>query len=261
MLLQKTTLVKMFNIVFLAAGKGSRMQGMNGQFPKCLMKFGNGTILSNLVEAALPINPNKISIVGGYGINHLSEYINSCYWGKQVNLINNEKYAYDRNIYSAFKAQKNHLGEGGVLFVETDTYLTNEAWQIIENALLKQVSFITVSKNYSKENTGGFVVSDNADNLIKLGYQPKYLNELEGAHRMAGMLYISSKDMQKDFELRKKLAYKDIDRYYFESLIDFEDKFSIKILSLPENFISAFNTKEEYYETLRSANSIKSTDI
>ncbi len=53
-----------FNIIILAAGKGTRMHSST---PKVLHEIGGKSILARVIESAKTLNPSKIIVVYGYG--------------------------------------------------------------------------------------------------------------------------------------------------------------------------------------------------
>lgn len=226
------------------------MSGANGVGPKCLMPSGSGTVLSQIVEGIMTLSPQKICIVGGYGADQLQEYIDGSPWRNSVIMVKNDKYSEDRNIYSALLGQRKVHGNGGVLFVETDTHLAPAAWEVISAGLTLGKSFICVSQNYSRENTGGYVLTDKHGRVAEIGYQPEFIARLEGADRMAGMYFVAAEEVKAEQELREKAAKISIDDYYFASLIGYEDAFDFSTITIHKNQIGAFNTKAEYTETL-----------
>ena len=240
----------MFSVVLLAAGRGSRMSGANGVGPKCLMPSGKGTVLSQIVEGILRLSPQKICIFGGYGADQLQEYIDGAPWRNSVTMIKNDKYSMDRNIFSALLGQRKVQGNGGILFVETDTHLAPAAWKVIGAGLTLGKSFICVSQSYSRKNTGGYVLTDKHGRVTEIGYQPKFITRLEGADRMAGMFFVAAEEVRAERELREKAVKISIEDYYFASLIGYEDDFDFRTVTIPKNQIGAFNTKAEYAETM-----------
>ena len=56
------------NIVFLAAGKSSRIYKEVGK-PKCLLKINNQSIISNLLKNLKGLKIKKINIVVGFKSN------------------------------------------------------------------------------------------------------------------------------------------------------------------------------------------------
>ena len=247
----------MFSVVLLAAGSGSRMLGANGAGPKCLMPTGSGTVLSEIVEGILTLSPQKICIVGGYGADQLQEYIDGAPWRNSVTMITNSKYSKDRNIFSALLGQRKVQGNGGILFVETDTYLAPAAWKVISAGLAQGKSFICVSQSYSRENTGGYVITDEHGRVTEVGYQPKFTHRLEGADRMAGLFFVAAEEVTAEQELREKAVKTSIDDYYFASLIGCEKAFDFRTVTIHQNQIGAFNTRDEYTDTLDRVGSPK----
>ena len=236
--------------MFLCAGRGSRMKGVNRAVPKCLMPIGSETFLSFMVSGVISLCPERIIIVGGYGMDALRSYSQVQNWKKHIELVENTEFKRDKNIYSALLGQKNANPGKGILFVETDSYLTEDAWFSINKALSQGRSFICVSEFYSRKNTGGVVKTDQEGRVTDIGYAPKYDPFFEGAHRMAGIFYISEKDVSNHSKLLEFAARKNIDQYHFAPLMGREAEFDIFAAILPKGSINAFNTVSEYKKTL-----------
>ncbi len=244
----------MFDIVLLAAGRGSRMGGANGNQPKCLMPFKSGTVLSDLISNLLHLSPRTIKIIGGFGYENLKRYIEEHFknTSTEIELIRNDYFEKDRNIYSALIGQEAIGIHGGVLFFETDTIITPSVVFKLKNYLAKGKSFIGVSDRYHSKNTGGFVIEDESGSVVEIGYKPKFDWKLRGSHRMAGFLYVCQKDFDIDLKLRKSLCKSNIDNYYFASMYGSEHLYDICVLQVEEHMIKSFNTVTEYTDVALS---------
>jgi 1L-myo-inositol 1-phosphate cytidylyltransferase len=62
-------------VVIIAAGMGSRLWGSTNKIPKTLLPFGNGTILSMIIENFKTIGFNKFVIVVGFKSEYITEYV------------------------------------------------------------------------------------------------------------------------------------------------------------------------------------------
>ncbi len=240
----------MFDVVLLAAGRGIRMEGANGNKPKCLMPLKSGTVLSDLIDKLSLLSPRKIKVVGGFGYENLKSYLegHSTHLQKDIELIRNNKFELDRNIYSALIGQESMDANAGVLFVEADIVLLDPVLEKIKNYILDGRSFIGVSGRYHSKNTGGYVILDEFGYIVAIGYQQSFEAKLEGSHRMIGFLYVSEQDFHVDLNLRKKLCNIDIDNYYFASIYKKEHLLDLRALEIEENLVRSFNTMIEYNE-------------
>ena len=54
-----------FKVIIIAAGLGSRLK-VNGNLPKCLLKFGKKTLLQHQIDAYADAGIKRLSIVRGY---------------------------------------------------------------------------------------------------------------------------------------------------------------------------------------------------
>ena len=95
--------------LILAAGRGTRIQSIHGDHPKCLIKSGNGrTILDHQIESLLSAGITDIGIVVGYEkeqiVGHVFENCRAT-WDR-FSFIENPRYAATNNIYSFWLAEK-----------------------------------------------------------------------------------------------------------------------------------------------------------
>jgi L-glutamine-phosphate cytidylyltransferase len=86
--------------VILAAGRGGRLQPVIGDRPKCLARIGTRTLLDRQVEALRIAGINRITVVGGFGIDLLRRL---CPGG--LEFVQNERYASTNSLYSLWLAR------------------------------------------------------------------------------------------------------------------------------------------------------------
>jgi len=95
--------------IILAAGKGSRLSGVAGDIPKCLMKIGGSTLIERQVQALRSAGIKDIIIVVGYGADLVRA---AC--GIKARYINNARYHQTNSLFSLWMA-KPFLTDGFVV--------------------------------------------------------------------------------------------------------------------------------------------------
>ena len=79
-------IIKKFNVIILAGGKGSRIKNYLSSNPKPLVKIGKMSFLKQLIQNISKYNVNKIIILAGYR----GKKIYDKFHGKKINLIDIE---------------------------------------------------------------------------------------------------------------------------------------------------------------------------
>ena len=102
------------NIVFLAAGKSSRIFKEVGK-PKCLLKINKQSIILNLLKNLNGLKIKKINIVTGFKSNLIKKEL---YKTKKINFIYNKYYKSREMLYSLILALKKI--DDDVIFSYTD---------------------------------------------------------------------------------------------------------------------------------------------
>jgi len=95
--------------VILAAGKGSRLNGIIGEEPKCLLQVGEMSLIERQIVTMRQFGIDDIAIVVGYNADLVKEVI-----GPGVCYIENEIYAKTNSLYSLWLA-RDLLGDGFVV--------------------------------------------------------------------------------------------------------------------------------------------------
>ena len=90
------------NIVFLAAGKSSRIFKVLKK-PKCLLNIKNKTIIQKLIDNFKNCNVKKINIVVGFKANLIKDHLKN---HKKINYIFNKDYSKKEMLYSMVLALK-----------------------------------------------------------------------------------------------------------------------------------------------------------
>ena len=128
------------NIVFLAAGKSSRIYNEVGK-PKCLLKINNQSIILNLLKNLKGLNFRKINIVVGFKSNLIKKELNKI---KKINFIYNRYYRSREMLYSLILALKKI--DDDIIFSYTDIIYDRS---IIERLVSKKNNiYLPILKNW-----------------------------------------------------------------------------------------------------------------
>ena len=95
--------------LILAAGRGTRIQSIHGDHPKCLIRSDDGrAILDHQIDSLLMAGVTNIGIVVGYEKEQIIDHVSERYrdqWDR-FSFIVNPCYATTNNIYSFCLAEK-----------------------------------------------------------------------------------------------------------------------------------------------------------
>src|SRR5215472_8825764 len=96
--------------LILAAGRGTRINSVHGDHPKCLIRSNvDGlTILDHQIESLFAAGVSDIGIVVGYEKDQIIQHVKRNYgpYRRNFSLIENRLYATTNNIYSFWLAQQ-----------------------------------------------------------------------------------------------------------------------------------------------------------
>ena len=185
-------IIKKFNVIILAGGKGSRIKNYLSSNPKPLVKIGKMSFLKQLIQNISKYNVNKIIILAGYR----GKKIYDKFHGKKINLIDIE-----------CVIEEVPLGTGGCLalikkkiddkfiVINGDTFFDIDLNNFFNNFLKKNESLIALSNdtNYSQNNKLiGLTV--NKENKISFQEKSKLFN---------GGIYLFNKNFLNKIKLTK----------------------------------------------------------
>lgn len=130
------------NIVFLAAGKSSRIYKQVGK-PKCLLKINNHSIISSLLKNLKGLNLKKINIVVGFKSYLIKKELKK---NKKISYIYNKYYNSREMLYSLILALKKI--DDDIIFSYTDIIYDRS---IIKKLISKKNNiYLPILKNWKK---------------------------------------------------------------------------------------------------------------
>ena len=95
--------------LILAAGRGTRIQSIHGERPKCLIRFNEDgdTILDQQIENLFSAGVSNIGIVVGYQMNEIVDHVRARHhkFQRSIQFFKNARFAETNNIYSLWLAR------------------------------------------------------------------------------------------------------------------------------------------------------------
>jgi choline kinase len=95
--------------LILAAGRGTRIQSVHGERPKCLIRLNDDgdTILDQQIENLFSAGVSNIGIVVGYQMNQILDHVRARHhkFQRRIQFFKNARFAETNNIYSLWLAR------------------------------------------------------------------------------------------------------------------------------------------------------------
>lgn len=237
-----------YNVILLAAGKGSRMEDLTQEKTKGLLDCCGKKVIDWMLEAIIKRNDGEIVVVTGYSSNILEQHLQQTY-GDRVKTIRNDKYEQDVNILSVeIGVAALRYPEKGYLIVETDLLLNDAAWDKVFASLDAHRSFWVCKGYYHRELTGGIVSADSNGEITVVDYQPVYDPKFDGWFKMIGMLAVGPDEVLMDRAVRQQAIAESTLQYYLTPWSKGIAFLPCRVLELTDEFASSFNTKDQFYE-------------
>ena len=141
--------------VILAAGKGTRLQPLTANVPKCLVEVGGVPLLERALRALASQGVAEVVIVIGYGGDVIRDRIGSRFAGLTIRYVDAPDFATTNNIRSLWDA-RDYLDQD-ILLLEADVAFDPE----VITALLQQLGSSAAVAPYQRP-LSGTVVHQNA---------------------------------------------------------------------------------------------------
>ncbi len=232
-------------VVILLAGQGKRMGDLTKNTHKSLLTFDNGeSFLSRLLHQLNEFVFSKVIIVTGYKsdqiINEIKQY--------QLNfeVIHNEKYKDDTNIYSMQLALEKVNKDEPVIIIEGDIWLEDAVLKSIYDNSLSNNSIWFTRGNFNSNQYGGILLANKNDNVIDIKIVPKYGDIYKNYKKLSGIMTIGTDEITLYQKLINTSYKKSTKQYYLEPWINHLDKLPSKNVDFESNKIVSLNTKNEF---------------
>ena len=101
--------------IILAAGKGKRLENIQGDDPKCLLEIGGVSLIERQIQTLRTIGLDEIAVVVGFGAEHVRE---RC--GSHITYVLNEQHDQTNSLYSLWLTR--HLLTEGFVVLNADVF-------------------------------------------------------------------------------------------------------------------------------------------
>lgn len=231
--------------IVLAAGQGSRMNQLTQELPKCLLQFGENTILTKLRKQLHEVGITDIQIVVGYKKEKIFDEIkNFPIPNEKITFIENKNYLIDTNIHSLSLALLNdespfYLFEGDIVFDDQAIY------EIVSDKWFNKSIWFT-SGDFKKGMYGGILCSDNENKISDIKIVKDYNESFSEYEKLIGVMRVNETEVKR---FKDKLINKSKDSfksYYLNAWFENLDELPCYSASLKDYKTFSFNTKNEY---------------
>lgn len=199
--------------VILAAGRGSRIAPVTRGRPKCLLPFGDRTILDVQIESLFDLGVTDLAVVIGHESDRIVDHVARRHARAlaQIEFITNAEFASTNNMYSLWRARR-WLGGERFICLNADVLChldilrpavaaRNDISLVIDRrfreettkVILRNGHVLALSKNISRQNSGGTFVGiatfsprgssllfARAESLFAAGHVTQFFNDVVG---------------------------------------------------------------------------------
>ena len=144
--------------IIMAAGFGSRIQGVIGEKPKCLIEVAGQTLISRIVMLLRQRRVEDITVITGFKRELIHKDL-----GDRVDYFHNPFFKVTNSIASLWFAR--HLLHGDVLLMNADLYFEAE----VLNIALAQTKPVVMLSDSTRIATADFRFSVQGDRILKTG--------------------------------------------------------------------------------------------
>ena len=234
-------------LVLLAAGRGSRLSELTDTTHKSLLSVAGRPALSRIISELAQGNFTEAVIVTGYRSEDISEFVTENHAGFVSGIAFNSRWEEDTNILSTeIGVTALSKPENGYLIVETDVALDARSWERIRSTVGGRHSIWYTRGRYSPDLTGGCLCADDASFVKELAYAPSYDQQYDGWHKLIGMLYVASSQVDADRSLRQRAIVETTRQYYLQPYIDHSNELPCTCVDLGAGYASSFNDLASY---------------
>jgi L-glutamine-phosphate cytidylyltransferase len=202
--------------IILAAGRGSRMNQLTQEKPKCLVKLNGHSLLSGQIQAIKRAGIREIGIVTGYKHQMLAEF--------GLNEFRNTRWQRTNMVYSLSCAKK-WLSETPCIISYSDIFYESSAIQMLMEtnapiAISYDPNWLTLWNgrfDNPLDDAETFRIDGEA-NLIEIGLRTSSVESIQGQYM--GLLRFTPQSWLKVYDYLCSLEQCDFDRLDMTSLLN-----------------------------------------
>lgn len=165
--------------IILAAGQAKRLWPITKCLPKCLLKFGNSTIIDRQISALRENDIKNIVVVVGFEAKKLIRHITSIHKDLDFKFIENKRYKETNPAFSLWLA-KEHLNDS-VIYLNADVFCDP---RVIEAIIKNKKSSVTAIRRVPWDEEAVNVVIENNSQVMEMG---KKINKNKSSGEFMGV--------------------------------------------------------------------------
>ena len=181
--------------IICAAGEGKRLRPYTNDYPKCLLKIGDVTLIEHLLNHLSEVGVYDVTIVLGYKKETVINRIGNEYKNCNISYVVNEEYTKTDNMYSLWLAMKNV--DDDIIFFNGDVLFNVN---ILKEILKNNKDLIVLSPEIKEDSMRTKV----ENNLIK-GLSKRLEGEVHGD--AIGIYKLSKNSVKEYFKIATKLVF------------------------------------------------------
>jgi choline kinase len=217
--------------VVLAAGKGTRLENLFGEKPKCLIELNGKTLLERTLEKLHNVHFTNINIVVGYKKEQVIDHVRNLGYSK-VNFVENDYFTDRGSMYSLTKAYS---------FIKNSTWVF-DADLYFDERIFEQISNLDIDSTFLSKHSGSM------DETIPIFIQGQFQEFKKVDHNenpeMLGITLLREKTIQLMSEIDALHGYK----LSYESALSkaiFQNALPLNLLYIPEYVWSDLDNKND----------------
>lgn len=184
--------------VILAAGLSSRIRQVTNGLPKCLLRFGDRTILDYQLDSLFDAGITEAAVVVGYGKEHIVHHIAHCHPEKlnSIRFIVNPQFASTNNIASLWLT-RDWVGDSDFLCLNADVLYHP---RILLPAVASRDSISVIVDPEFREETMKVVIANGQVLAMKKGipreqFSGTYIGITKFSRRIKASLFAAIEDL------------------------------------------------------------------
>jgi CTP:molybdopterin cytidylyltransferase MocA len=241
-------------VVFLAAGRGTRLSELTETTHKALLPIGGKPVLQHAVDVVLDAGVRDIVVVTGSKAASLEEFLGTRY-SDRVTVVYNDRFETDTNILSTeIGVSALRRPEEGYMIIEADLVIEREGWSQVLSVGPGSDSFWVTQSVYGVNKTGGAVRTDVAGNVLDIVYSSPYDPAYDGWQKLMGVLFVGPDQVTNDRRFRREAISHSIAQYYMMPWVENLRSLPCKAKDLGELFARTFNDAATYRQTADEVN-------
>jgi len=230
--------------IILAAGKGSRIRALTGDFPKTLIPFSDGKkIIDIIVDKLCLFGIERIVLVVGYKKDRLIEYMEGVK-GVEIEFVHNENWEKENGI-SAYLGIKAVKDEKSLMLMSDHLFGTKTIENLRSLEPESDNCYLLVDRDVDEIydiDDATKVLADEKNNIVEIGKKLKEYNAIDTG------IFVMQKPIISEFSENIKNNKNTIS----DTVLSWAKKGNFKVIDLNEGYWQDIDTEAGFNEAQRN---------